>query len=669
MSQPLLRAFLTLWFRMRVEGAGHLATRGPVVFALHPSGALDPLLVRALLPRGTLPLDTGAAEALAALRAGRSVAAEPRAAAGLAAQTGVPVVAVHSEGLDLCRWSGAPDGTPRRLAPRVRVAVAPPLVLAGTGDAEGAQAVSDAMEDLRCRALDRHASIPAALADTAAAMGADRPALAGHEGAPLSLRRLALAADAFARSLDLPAGERVGLLLPTVPGVLVILVALWRSGLTPALLNPTLGPGPLLSCLATARATRVISSRLLVREAKLQPAVDALVAAGVTILWTEDLQRAVDTPAKVRAALSAWVGSARAGRPAAGRPAAGRDTPAVILFTSGTEGAPKGVVLTHGNLLANVAQLRARTFVAPFDRMLAPLPIFHSLGLTGGLLLPLLAGARVVTYPNPLHYKAIPELARTRAATAIVGTDTFLTGWARRAEPGDFATIRAAIVGAEPVKPTTRVTWTDGFGIPILEGYGATETSPVISMNVPGADRPGTVGRLLPRIDARLEAMEGIEGARLIVRGPNVMAGYIRPENPDALDPPPDGWYDTGDAVTIDEAGFIAIRGRIKRFAKVGGEMISLAAVEALAHRTWPEAHSAAIAVPDPRKGNRVILALAAGPETADTSIVPLQAQARAEGIAEIMLPARVIVLPELPLLASGKPDYPGLMRLIAEAG
>jgi acyl-[acyl-carrier-protein]-phospholipid O-acyltransferase/long-chain-fatty-acid--[acyl-carrier-protein] ligase len=299
--------------------------------------------------------------------------------------------------------------------------------------------------------------------------------------------------------------------------------------------------------------------------------------------------------------------------------------------------------------------------------MLAALPVFHSFGLTGGILLPLVAGARVVTYPNPLHYKAIPELARKEAVTVVFGTDTFLSGWGRRAEDEDFASVRAAIAGAEAVKHATRALWQDRFGAAILEGYGATEASPVLALNTPAAARAGTVGRLLPGIAARLEPVPGIVGERLLVQGPNIMRGYLRPEAPDAIEAPPGGWYDTGDAVTIDADGFVAIRGRIKRFAKVGGEMVSLAAVEALAHRTWPDVAVAAVALPDPRKGNRVVLVLGGGADALDATLAPLQAQARAEGIAEIMLPARVIALPELPLLGSGKPDYPGLERLILD--
>ena len=280
---------------------------------------------------------------------------------------------------------------------------------------QAALGLADLLEDQRRAALDRHPSVPAALAATAAAIGPGRPCSSPTPPAAPSPSAASRSppTPSPAPSPTSPPAQRVGILLPTAAGVPVVLLALWRLHVTPAMLNPTLGPGPMLSCLATARATRVISSRLLVREAKLQPQIDALTAAGMTLLWTEDLQRRVDTATKLRAALSAYTGRARRGAPLPGRAPIAKTDPAVILFTSGTEGAPKGVVLSHGNLLANVTQLLARTDIAPSDTMLASLPVFHSLGLTGGLLLPLITGARVVTYPNPLHYKAIPEIAQS----------------------------------------------------------------------------------------------------------------------------------------------------------------------------------------------------------------------------------------------------------------
>jgi acyl-[acyl-carrier-protein]-phospholipid O-acyltransferase/long-chain-fatty-acid--[acyl-carrier-protein] ligase len=327
---------------------------------------------------------------------------------------------------------------------------------------------------------------------------------------------------------------------------------------------------------------------------------------------------------------------------------------AAILFTSGSEGVPKGVVLSHRNMLANAAQAAARIDFGRQDKVFNVLPMFHSFGLTVGVMLPLVSGVRIYLYPSPLHYRTVAELVYGVNATIMFGTDTFLNGYA----------LRYILAGAEPVRESTRKTYMEKFGLRILEGYGVTETAPVLAINTPMFNRFGTVGRILPGMEARLEKVEGVEeGGRLIVRGPNVMLGYLRAEHPGVLEPPPEGWYDTGDIVTIDPQGFVTIKGRAKRFAKVGGEMVSLAAVEMLAGELWPNVLSAVVAVPDPRKGERLILVT----QQKDASRAAFLAFARERGASELTFPSEIFNIDKMPLLGSGKVDLISLAKLVRE--
>lgn len=509
------------------------------------------------------------------------------------------------------------------------------------------------VETDRYRALDRFGSIPAAILAARRAHGSGRVALEDIAGTTLTYGQLALAGAALERVLRarFAPGERVGLLLPTAPAAAAVLLAFWRAGRVPAMLNPTVGEGPLLSALATAGCSTVIASRAFIEKAGLDPLADAIRDAGRRLLWIEDLRSEVGRLDRIVALATSRLAPLDVDRA----------SEAAVLFTSGTEGAPKGVVLTHGNILANVAQLQARAPIGPTDRAVSALPLFHSFGITAGIVLMLATGIRTGLHPSPLQYRVIPELVKRVGATILIGTDTFITGWGRRATAEQFVTLRAVVAGAEPVKAATRADFADRFGATILEGYGATETGPVMALNDLDDQRIGTVGRLLPGIEHRLEPVAGVDGHRLLVRGPNVMAGYLRAGAEGRIEPPPDGWYDTGDIVRIGPEGHVAIVGRAKRFAKVGGEMVSLAAIEALAAEVWPGEPLAALALPDPRKGQRVVLATANSTATLDA----LRRHAQHAGVAEIQLPSELRLLPEIPLMASGKPDLPRLQAIV----
>ena len=372
------------------------------------------------------------------------------------------------------------------------------------------------------------------------------------------------------------------------------------------------------------------------------------------LLYLEDVRAELSLGNKLAAVTGMLAPRAVAATPSPQKPAA-------ILFTSGTEGEPKGVVLSHENLLANVAQVRAHIDLYDNDIVFNPLPAFHCFGLNVGLLLPLIAGVKVVCHPTPLQPREIVHRIRENRATILLSTDTFITQYARAGEKDDLASLRLAVCGAERVRDETRALFRRKYEMDILEGYGVTEASPVVAANQIEANHPGTVGRLMAGMQARLEPVPGITNAGLLfVKGPNVMLGYINPQKPGAIEPPPGGWYNTGDVVSIDPEGFIAIRGRMKRFAKIGGETVSLSVVENCAAALWPDNRHAAVALPDGRKGEQILLVT----DAPDARRMDLLAWAQSHGVSELAIPRKILIIPEIPLLATGKTDYVAVQKL-----
>jgi acyl-[acyl-carrier-protein]-phospholipid O-acyltransferase/long-chain-fatty-acid--[acyl-carrier-protein] ligase len=444
-------------------------------------------------------------------------------------------------------------------------------------------------------------------------------------------------------------------LLPSVQGVAVVVFGLTAMGRVPAMLNFTAGVKNLRSACETGGVRTIVTSRRFVDQGKLDDVVTAL-SEGRTVIFTEDLRKQISSLDKIKGMLAALLPRRAPGAKA------DPDAEAAVLFTSGTEGAPKGVVLSHANLVANALQIfdHGQTIFRTSDVLMNPLPIFHSFGLTAGTLMPILNGMKVVMYPSPLHYKQVPKLIRETGATILLGTDTFLQGYARAAEDGDLASINYIIAGAERVKDDTRALWAP-TGAVIAEGYGCTECSPVIACNVPGhATREGTVGRILPGIEHRLDPVEGImRGGRLVVRGANVMLGYILADRPGEIVPPEGGWHDTGDIVEIED-GFVRITGRAKRFAKLGGEMVSLAAVETMISGLWPGHNHVVVALPDPRKGEQLVLVT----ENPNGDRRALLKAAQAQGFPELWIPRAILVTQVIPVLGSGKVDYTAAREL-----
>ena len=518
-------------------------------------------------------------------------------------------------------------------------------------------ALHDRLCALEYRVRRRDRTVLESLHAAARRYGGGRAILDDGERA-LSYRGLLTGVYALAGLLRraLPAErEPVGVLLPNVTAAPVVFFALHALGRTPVMLNYGAGEAGVLSACRTARLRHVVTSRRFVAKAKLEPLAAAL-AGACAVLWLEDLRERLSPGLKFAALLRARR------RPPAGDP----EAPAAVLFTSGSEGEPKGVVLSHRNLQRNRAQVRAVLDFWPGDRVLLCLPLFHSFALGVGLLLPLSLGLRCSMYPSPLHYKEIPERIAALGITVFFSTDTFLNGYAKTASAAQLQTLRLVVAGAEKLKSATRKLWRERFGVEVQQGYGVTETSPAVSSNTPACARPGSVGRLMPEIEARLEPLPGEPAAgrgRLLLRGPNVMAGYWLPADPRVLAPPPDGWHDTGDVAEFDADGFLTLHGRAKRFAKIGGEMVSLAQVEQHVAEIWPEHRHVVCAVAHASRGEQLVLLT----ERPEPDAAALRAALRERGVADLARPRRVRAVAELPLLGSGKPDLRRAQRL-AEA-
>lgn len=585
----------------------------------------------------------------------------------VAARTGAPILPVWIDGTQHVPQSlVAGSKYRRRWFPRVTITILParPIELpAGVRGRKRRQLAGERLYDLMTEAAfaagnpDR--TLYEAMLDARDRHGGATAVFEDPEGKPLSYDRLVLAASVLGPKLArvAPRGAAVGVLMPNAVGTAALFAALQATGRVPAMLNFTVGPSQLVQACEVASLKLVVTARRFVKLAHLGASVAALEAA-TKVIYLEDIRDSLTLADKLGGKLRSF--SARAGHRALGvKPG----DPAVILFTSGSENLPKGVVLSHRNLVANCLQLRARVDFSPADVLFNALPVFHSFGLTGGLVLPMVSGFKCFLYPSPLHYRMVPEAAYGCNATMMFGTDTFLAAYGRTAHPYDFRSLRYIFAGAEALRDETRRQWADRFGVRILEGYGATETGPVLAVNTPMFAEPGSVGRFLPGIEHRLEPVEGIaEGGRLLVSGPNIMIGYLKIENPGVLEPTPDGWHDTGDIVSVDGHGFARILGRLKRFAKVAGEMVSLTAAEALVISLWPENRHAVVAARDPRKGEQLVLVT----ERAGASRTALVEQAQASGVSELLIPRTVMVVEAVPLLCTGKVDYVQVQALVA---
>jgi acyl-[acyl-carrier-protein]-phospholipid O-acyltransferase/long-chain-fatty-acid--[acyl-carrier-protein] ligase len=480
----------------------------------------------------------------------------------------------------------------------------------------------------------------------------NHPVLEDMTHQALTYRRLLVGTDLLAAQWKTELErdtQYVGVLLPNVNSKVVTLLSLWAGGKVPAILNYTAGAATMLTCAQLAGLKQIITSREFLEKAKLEagPFEDA----GIEMIYLEDIREKISGFSKFTTLLNHKL------NPWAGQYSPFADT-AVILFTSGSEGMPKAVQLTHANLLANVRQCAAVIDLNDTDRFFTCLPLFHSFGLTVGLLLPMVRGMFCFLFPNPLQYRVIPAVFYDSDCTVMLSTNTFLNGYARAAHPADFGNLRYLICGAEKVQQATRDHWAREFGVRINEGYGATETGPVLSANTVIESRAGSVGRLFPGVDYKLEPIEGVaEGGRLLVRGPNIMKGYL---NKDANKEfkKHKGWYDTGDIVSVDKDRYITIQGRAKRFAKISGEMVSLTAVEDALAGAFPhhgeDCQVAVISRPDADKGEVLIAAT----NKKDLEIGEIRKAIQAKGLPNLAAPREIKVLEEIPVLGTGKTNH-----------
>lgn len=712
LMQRLLRACLRWFYHVQVHGLENFSAAGQrVLIVANHASYLDPILIAVFVPDkltfavnthvarqwwmrpigwlvNLLPMDPtnplAIKSLIAYLKTDRKAVIFPEGritvtgalmkiyqGPGLIAdRSAAMVLPVRLEGPQYTPFSRLRGRVRLRWRPRISLTFLPPQRLHVPDEVRGrarrhqaGQLLSDLMTTMIFTTANSRRTLYQALLDARQVHGGKHVIVEDIQRTPLTYNDLILRTLLVGEHLahHTVHGEVVGVLLPSANSTVITFFAAQLQGRVPAMLNFTLGAQGLRSAIETAQIKSMYTSRRFIEGAKLGAVVERL-QEHVRIIYLEDVAAKITLAQKLRAwqrRLHIQNYYRHCNENATTVTAA--DNAAVILFTSGSEGTPKGVVLSHANLLANREQLAARVAFTAQDIILNALPLFHSFGLTAGTLLPLLSGMRTFFYPSPLHYRIVPEVSYDINATILFGTNTFLSGYAKFAHPYDFYSVRYVFAGAERLQPETREVWAQRFGIRILEGYGATETSPVLACNTPMEHKVGTVGRFLPGIEYRLETVPGIEeGGRLWVRGANIMRGYFLHAQPGVLVPPVEGWYDTGDIVSLDAQGYITIRGRAKRFAKIGGEMVSLTTVEALTERAWPGVKHAVVTLPDTVKGEQLVLLTEQHPAPRAS----LLAQARQDGLSEIHVPKRILRVAAIPLLGTGKTDYAAAQQL-----
>lgn len=702
-ARKWMKALLVLWFRVEVKGEYKPALNSVII--ANRTSVIDVLLLSVFLPErltialhpeiykkiwvkmlilfaDVIVIDPSRASAtrmlIKAIQKGKRCVIFPQGllkeqkdslkvldGPGVIVQkAGAEVIPVRIEGAEVSIFSISKSKHRIRLFPKITLHVLPPQkFIQPENEPVDRNAVSlrlfKLISDLSFANSFKPSSLFSALIEGVAIGIKNGATIEDSNRTPLTYRQFVARCFILGRQIkkQTRAGEHVGVMLPTTIAGMVTFFALQAYRRIPAMLNFSMGFYNLFSACHTAGIKIIYTSRQFIETAKLEALVQELEDAGIKVQFLEDFKKSINLGHKLSGLLKGIM-------PSLAYRLLGDELTAeqtgLILFTSGSEGVPKGVVLSHANVLANCCQLTSRVDFDTRDVFFNALPIFHCFGLTAASVLPLINGIKCFFYPSPLHYKVIPGLVYQTSATIMFGTDTFLTGYARAADRNDFNSVRYIFAGAEKVKPETIRYWSETFGVKIYEGYGATEASPVISLNCPLASVPGSVGMMVPSMESRIEPVEGIhEGGRLFLRGPNIMRGYMNAESA-TLIAPNEGWHDTGDIVTISDDGFITIAGRAKRFAKIAGEMVSLTAVEGIAASVWPESLHAAVSKKCSKKGEQILL-FSESPDAEKSFFIK---KIQHLGHSELLIPHIIFPDSKIPVLPSGKIDYVSLEQL-----
>ncbi|TXL14790.1 acyl-[ACP]--phospholipid O-acyltransferase [Methylococcaceae bacterium HT4] len=575
-------------------------------------------------------------------------------------KSGATILPIRIEGAQYTHFSRLKNIVRLRYFPKITLQILPPTKISFANDLRGKARrhasgliLTDIMSDMMFSTSQYKQTLFSAMLDAKKVHGGKHKVAEDLDRIPISYNTLITRSLAIGNALTkiTAKGENVGVYLPNSSKTLNVVLGLQIHQRVPAMLNYSTGAAGMISACHTAKIKTVLTSHRFIELGNF--AEDAqILSETINLVYLEDLAKDIRTLNKLGALIQAK--TAHLCYP---RTQCTPESPAVVLFTSGSEGTPKGVVLSHRNILANHKQVSARISFNAQDTVLNFLPMFHSFGFTVGTMLPIMNGMTTFFYPSPLHYSIIPEMAYETNSTIIFGTNTFLAAYGKKAHAYDFFNMRYVVAGAEKLHENTRKLWSEKFGIRIMEGYGATETSPVAAVNTPMFYKAGTVGRLMPGMQYKLETVPGIENAgKLHLYGENIMQGYLLADKPGELVPPSSiygpGWYDTGDIVHVDEENYVSIRGRSKRFAKIAGEMVSLTATEQLINDIWPDAQHVIVCIPDERKGEQLVLI------TTQIDATNKNLMAQAKGVASINLPKKFIIVESVPVLATGKINY-----------